>query len=368
MFVIAGRRHLKMLREPIFNLDQFSQTLACLSNSPQSTRGYDELFSSSTSECEMDLEYDDPPLISDQGRVVDRLEKELDMGAHAQPSTTSNLYDDDELSLIGFAYSIQGSEAELRVGTPFFPCHTQNLTNHQWLALPCETPTTPSLLHETASTMSTLSPRAKVNQPDKLSAPSQEIQPDSRPTASPVAFETENEIATPRQHLKRTFQESQSLLGLEASTTSPNDKAETSRKRLRCPISTDKSFSSLFLTVKDPVSGAEKTEQQVFPRALWPIPSSRKGISDLLLTSLSAGEVRIVTIARQSKFEIVTEQSQIFATILQAKKGDIEVLMNDSQIKIASLDSFKLPKFSRATIVNHSKRTKAQVQLVALNS
>jgi len=196
---------------------------------------------------------------------------------------------------------------------------------------------------------------------DVQSVPSQDDTTPVRLSITPVKLEEEaREQLTSKRPLKRTYLESQTLDSLVTSVNLGSD-----RKRPRHDYS-DKSFACLFGTVIDPASGQQKTEQQVFPKTLWPVTHSKQSFSDHTLASFSNGDVHIISIATQTAFEITTAAEQIFATVLKSSKDSIEVCINGNSNRITQFDCFKIPPHSNTIIKNHSTRLRANVQLVAL--
>jgi hypothetical protein len=191
--------------------------------------------------------------------------------------------------------------------------------------------------------------------PDVLSftTPEEEVEPH------------EDEIIPEKQWtLKRTYLESQTLDSLVTSI----DLAYQAPSKRKHPDFSDKSYGALFGTTTDPTTGCPTTAQQVFPKRHWPTGLGKGGIHDHILTSMTNCTVHIVSIAMQAAFNIQTEAEEIFGTVLSSSKDAVEVRINDQSNLINQMDSFKIPSFSQATVINQSTRTQARLQMFGCNT
>jgi hypothetical protein len=201
--------------------------------------------------------------------------------------------------------------------------------------------------------------------PDVSSVSSQEDQLAPELSLIQVPYEeTKEPSQRDRPTLKRTYQESETLNSLVTSVNIAGESADLS-KHVRFNFS-DESFASLFGTVTDPITGEQRTEQQIFPKSHWPVVPCKSSFSDHLLTSNSRYEVHIISITPKSTFNLAPWPGEILGTVLASAVDSVELSINGQDNIISLHDSFKLPSFAQARIMNKSPRLKVKVQLVAL--
>jgi hypothetical protein len=322
-----------------------------------SPQGFDESSSSSESDSE-----DSPRPTPQLRRVVSSFDDQLGMfampnqtsfGAIAPSSATSQ--EDSEGFQTPFEESKQTttkfalSEAALQATSKLHDAETPPISE----AYP------PNEFQDTSRPSPNSEPRAAQVRgfPDVLSfsTPEQEVEPHKLDISRPI---TEKNWT-----LKRTYLESHALDSLVTSI----DLADEAPSKRRHHDFSDKSYGALFGMVADSTTGRMTTEQQVFPKAHWPGWIGKSGIHDHVLTSMTHGNVHIVSISMQTAFNISTQAGEIFCTVLSsASKKVVEVRINGQSNLISPLDSFKIPCFSQTTVINLSTRARARLQLVAL--
>lgn len=355
-----------MSRTGTARFEMFMQSLHDIQPFCDSPRGYDEAFSSSSSDSEKEL-VEASETIPSVRRIVTDFDDDLVFYAIHVPETAylttpkASLIGNTDLKLIQSTQMWQDA-TEVREDTPSFS---------EVLSPPRDATVKQSVEEgqctrlDTVCNLALSEPLLVTDFPDAYSEQSQDDRPLEQVSVSPPKLTQNSALPTvKRPTLKRTYLESQTLDSLVTSVNLTQDAFEFERKRPRYDFS-DRSFACLFGTVTDPTSGEQKTEQQIFPKTLWPSAQSNQSCSDHTLTSLPSGDVRIVVIPYQATFEIASQGEHLFATVLKCSKDAVEVRIDNRSNRVSQLDSFKLPPFTKASIVNHSVRLRAQVQLVA---
>lgn len=354
------------------NLDKFAQSLLDIRPSMGSPRGYEESFSSTTSGNETDIEEPQQPVSPKVRRVVTDFDEANPFYQINVPYGSSeekqDFFDEADLAYIKTTRPLQTQEeGQLDIPPLDNPDEAAPLAPklEQSPYVQVQTDLQPSNLGGFQGAFAGSQFKQISELPEASSISSEEVIPPLKVNITPLKLSEARAQLTQKPALKRTYLDSKTLDSLVTSVSINVDNPEPSRKRPRYDFS-DKSFACLFGIVTDPVTGEQRSEQQVFPRTLWPASHMKQAFTDHTLASMPSGDVHIVSIAPLSAFEIVTDKEQIFGTVLRSSKDSVDISINGKINRLTQLDSFILPPHSKVTILNQGPKLRAQMQLVAM--